>query len=114
ANPVHVGDQRLSSLPFQAAGVRYLTAALRVERALLELDEGTAVIRLDGGETGTRAERLIANEAGWGSPGSESDDSSMAVLGAVRRRGAGSGALALLVHQLLESLIVDREPFLGQ
>ena len=36
------------------------------------------------------------------------------VLGAVRRRRAHPGAGALLLHQLLEALVVDREALLGE
>ena len=38
----------------------------------------------------------------------------MAVLGAMRSRGAYPGSLALLLHQLLEARVVDREPLLGE
>ena len=38
----------------------------------------------------------------------------MAVLGAVGGGGADAGALALLLHQLLEAAVVDREALLGQ
>ena len=38
----------------------------------------------------------------------------MVVLGAVRGRGSHPGARALLLHQLLEALVVYREPLLGE
>ncbi len=38
----------------------------------------------------------------------------MAVLGAVRGGRAGAGPLALLLHQLLEAAVVDREALLGE
>ena len=38
----------------------------------------------------------------------------MAVLGAVRGGGADPGPLSLLLHQLLEAGVIDREPALGE
>ena len=109
ADPVDVEDPRLAAVPAQHAGVGDLAAALGVEGALLELDQGAAVVALDRGEAGRRAQRLVADEAGRRRRGGEGDAPLVAVLGAVRGGGADAGALALLLHQLLEAAVVDRE-----
>ena len=46
ADPVDVGDPGAAAVPAHLAGVGDLAAALGVERALLELDQGPAVVAL--------------------------------------------------------------------
>ena len=55
ADPVDVDDLGLSPVPAQHAGVGHLAAALGVEGALLELDQGAAAVGLDRGQAGRRA-----------------------------------------------------------
>ena len=61
-DPVDVGDRCLAALPADEPGVGDLAAALRVERALLELHEGTAVVGLRREHAGLGLELLVADE----------------------------------------------------
>ncbi len=113
-DPVDVDDLRLLPAPAQDAGVGNLAAALGVEGALLELDQGATVLRRDRGEAGGGAQRLVADEPGRGGAGGEGDHLLVAVLGAVGGGGTGAGPLALLLHQLLEAGVVDRQALVSQ
>ena len=114
ADPVDVGDPRAAALPANLAGVRDLAAALGVEGALLELDEGPPVVALDGEQAGLGAQLLVADEARGRRRRGEAEHGAVVVLRAVRGRGPHPGARALLLHQLLEALVVDGEALLGQ
>ncbi len=113
ADAIHVDDARLAPVPGERAGVGDLAAALRVERALLELDQALAVLELAGvGDTGRGAQALVADEPALGQLGDERDHGLVAVRGG--GGGPGAGALALLLHQLLKAVVVDREALLGE
>ena len=115
ADPVDVDDLRLPAVPAQHAGVGDLAAALGVEGALLELDQGAAVVApATAASAGRRAQRLVADEPVGGRRRRRRRAPLVAVLGAVRGGGAGAGPLALLLHQLLEAAVVDREALLGE
>ena len=86
-----------------------MAAALGVEGALLELDQGAAVLALNRGEAGRRPQRLVADELGRLHGAGEGDHPLVTILGAVCGGRAGPRTLALLLHQLLEAAVVDRE-----
>ncbi len=112
AEPVDVGDASGAPVPPQLPRVGDLAAALGVEGALLELCEQAAVVCSRGEQARLGAQLLVADEARRRGLGRELQDGAVAVLGAVSRGGAHAGPRALLVHQLLEALVVDREPLL--
>ena len=114
ADAVDVDHAGLAAVPAQHARVGDLATALGVEGALLELDQRPPVVRDDGGEARRRAQGLVADEARRRRLGGEGDHLLVAVLGAVRGGGADPSALALLLHQLLEAPVVDREALLGE
>ena len=115
AHPVDVDHLHLvARRPAQDAGVRDLAATLGVEGALLELDQDAAVVGLHGGQPGVGAQRLVTDELGPRRARGEGLDRLVAILGAVRGGGAAAGPLALLLHQLLEAAVVDREALLGE
>ena len=115
ADPVDVDDPRLAAVPAQHAGVGDLAAALGVEGALLELDQRPAVVGLDRGEAGGRAQRLVADEARSAAPPRRRR---APARGGPRSRARWRSPIrarcALLLHQLLEALVVDREALLGE
>ena len=114
ADPVDVGDPGAAALPADLARVGDLAAALGVEGALLELDERAPVVTLDGEQAGLGAQLLVADEARRRRRRGEAEHRAVVVLGAVRGRGPHPGARPLLLHQLLEALVVDREALLGE
>ena len=114
ADPVDVGDPRAAALPADLARVGDLAAALGVEGALLELDQGAPVVALDGEQAGLGAQLLVADEARRRRRRGEAEHGAVVVLRAVRGGGPHPGARALLLHQLLEALVVDREALLGE
>ena len=65
-----------------------------------------------GGDAGLGAQLLVAHEPGRRALEDERDNGIVAV--GRRGTGVGSGARALLVHQGLEALVVDRQPLLGE
>ena len=122
AQPVHVGHPGPSRGRLHQAGVRYLTAALRVEGAFLELGQHPAVRALGHAEHGLRLGRLVAHEAG-AKAGLAREAKHVLVLHVHLRPGLGPGArpaaarprdLPRLLHQLLEALVVDGQAVVGK
>ena len=113
-DPVDVGHLRTTALPADLAGVSDLAAPLRVEGALLQLDQGAPVVALDGEQAGLGAQLLVADEARGRCRRGEAEHGAVVVLRAVRVRDPHPRARPLLLHQLLEALVVDRESLFGQ
>ena len=120
AEPVHVDHPRAARWCLDDAGVRDLAATLRVEGALLELGEQPAVRALGHAQDGVRLGRLVADEA---RPEVRLAGEALDVLmlqvhvAAVAGRRVGAGRardLARLLHELLEALVVDRQPLIRQ
>ena len=127
----HVGDYGFPAVPDQLSGVGDLTATLRVERALIELQQGHAAVLLERPHPGLRPQVLEADELGVGSVFREVEDALVALAPAAvgratRRiedalvafapaavRCAAPGAAALGVHQFFEALVVDLETALA-
>ncbi len=108
-------DLELAGVGVDPPGVGDLPAALGVERRLGELDGHAAVAELaDGAHDGEHLEALVADELGrrLGVPALE-------VLDLAGPGGEGAlllgraGALALLLHEVAEALLVDGHVLLG-
>ncbi len=111
---VDIEHPRLGPVPAHHPGVGDLSSALGVERAFLQLGQRSAVLGSDREKAGLGAQLLVADEPGRRRLGGESEDGSMAVLGAMGARGPHPRSFALLLHQLLKALVVDREALLGE
>ena len=114
ADPVDVGDPGAAAVPAHLARVGDLAAALGVEGALLELHERSAIVAPDREQAGLGAQLLVADEARGRRLRGEAEHRAVMVLGAVSGGRPHPGARALLLHQLLEALVVDRESLLGE
>ena len=92
-----------------------LAAAGRVERRLDELRQHLPVLGRDRADRRRLLERLVAGERGLhaGALGERRDPLALGVAAAAPG-GARPRALALLLHQLLEALLVDAEALLGR
>ncbi len=122
AQPVHVDDPRAPGQRLHHAGVGDLAAALGVEGALLELGQQAPVDGARRAQHGLGLDRLVADEARRKAGlASEAEHVLMLDVDLAARLGAraataatGPRGLARPLHQLLEALVVDRQPLLGE
>jgi len=62
ADPDHVGDRRLATLPRDPPRVGHLTAAFGVERAFVKLEKRTAVAAVERADPGLGTQVVVADE----------------------------------------------------
>ncbi len=118
-----VHDVDLRAARADDALVGELAAALGVERGAVEddLDRGARARRLDRGPVDEHADDVrlgggvvVAEEVDLARPVEHlAEDRDVGVAGLLRRR-VGLGAVALLVHQAAEAVLVDLEALLGR